>query len=675
MNRFRPRKDGSKGGDNPVGVAEGTAQQPKPGAHGWARVRLAHRKHTRRGSVTIHGDDAALVSRGVALSSELSRRSSSRRPSVVDALGDAGSMEVVAFNIAKRVRNEIIGRGAHWSAPYDERALGSLEYMVSDDELIVLCENACAKRFWCDSSLVEVATPAKVFGDLHGQFADLLRFFDEYGTPEPYGGDVGYVSYLFLGDYVDRGTLSLECVALLLAIKTCHPEQVTLLRGNHEDRDVNADFGFQQECLRRCPQGMRVWEACNAAFEMMPLAAVIDSAILCLHGGLGGSVRTLQQLRELPRPFVIEPEAQDPTTICVYDVLWSDPTENDEITGVRPNQRGEGVVRFGPDRVREFCDANALQLVLRAHECVWDGFEYFAQGQLLTVFSCPDYGGRYANDGAMLVVNRNLEVMPKVICSRHRSQTPSSATPPQSSPTPPPQRAGGGGGSGPTHARSPPSLAAEDAGDRSNHRQSARLRDLEMPHGLTKEVMRAPPDGAEQAYEGALATVHFNVSLLDGTLLHDSRAGDGEALEFTIGKQPSEAVLGWDLVLPGMGVGEIARLHCAPKYAYGERGAPPLIPPNASLVFELELICLRDEAPGGGDASGDVPTADDATASRFERWLEHKSLSHGQDGEEQVPVASSPPAASSTWDNDVDGARPPTPPRARPPPSSRATPG
>ena len=192
MNRFRPRKDGSKGGDKPVVVAEpaqqppaaesgeGAAQQPEPSAHGWARVRLAHRKHVRRGSVTIHGDDAALVSRGVALSSELSRRSSSRRPSVADALGDAGSMEGVAFNIAKRVRNEIIGRGAHWSAPYDERALGSLEYMVSDDELIVLCENACAKRFWCDSSLVEVAAPVKVFGDLHGQFADLLRFFDEY---------------------------------------------------------------------------------------------------------------------------------------------------------------------------------------------------------------------------------------------------------------------------------------------------------------------------------------------------------------------------------------------------------------------------------------------------------------------------------------------------------------
>lgn len=362
----------------------------------------------------ITGQDAAITSRRVSLDEQISRRSSDGPPSLKDQFGEQGSLSTNAGEIAKRVRNRVLGKGSTWTVPKPDRSgklgMGSLAYLVTDAELLLLCENAVQNKLWSDTSCVSVEAPVKVFGDIHGQFQDLLRFFEEYVAPEPYSGDIGYVHYLFLGDYVDRGTLSLEVIALLLSIKTLHPECVTLLRGNHEDREINMDFGFRDECIRRCPGGKQVWEACNTVFDWLPLSAVIDGSILCLHGGLGGSLTSLEQLRSMPRPFLIDPKCHDEHTNLIYDILWSDPTESDDVTGVRPNARGEGVVRFGPDRVRGFCQANQLQLVLRAHECVWDGFEYFAQGRLLTVFSCPDYGGRYANDGAMLVVNRSLEV-------------------------------------------------------------------------------------------------------------------------------------------------------------------------------------------------------------------------------------------------------------------------
>ena len=387
----------------------------------------------------ITDEDAAITSRRVSLNEQISGRSSDRRLSLGDQFGRQGSIGANAAEIAKRVRNRVLAKGSTWTVPKPDMTgqlgMGSLAYLVTDAELLLLCDNAVRNKLWSDTNCVSVQAPVKVFGDIHGQFQDLLRFFDEYVAPEPYSGDIGYVHYLFLGDYVDRGTLSLEVIALLLALKTLHPECITLLRGNHEDREINADFGFHDECIRRCTSGEQLWEACNTVFDWLPLSAVIDDRILCIHGGLGGSLKSLDQLRSLRRPFNIDAQCYDEQTNLLYDILWSDPTEADDVNGVRPNARGEGVVRFGPDRVQDFCRTNHLQLVLRAHECVWDGFEYFAQGRLLTVFSCPDYGGRHANDGAMLVVNRSLEVTNRVrvigvsilrlLCSRpHKPYTP-----------------------------------------------------------------------------------------------------------------------------------------------------------------------------------------------------------------------------------------------------------
>jgi hypothetical protein len=209
-------------------------------------------------------------------------------------------------DVAKRVCDTLLLGG--WDAAALERCgmgEGSLEYVCTDAELLIMCKLCLERRMWTTSSLVPLKAPLKIFGDLHGQFGDLQRFFAAFGSPNAYTGDVDYCSYLFLGDYVDRGKHSLEVVALLLALKICHPSRVTLLRGNHEDPQVNAHYGFRQECMRRCRDGAHVWTAINQVFEMMPVAALIDDVVLAVHGGIGESLQSLDQLRELPRPVSV----------------------------------------------------------------------------------------------------------------------------------------------------------------------------------------------------------------------------------------------------------------------------------------------------------------------------------------------------------------------------------
>ena len=148
----------------------------------------------------------------------------------------------------------------------------------------------------------------------------------------------------------------------------------------------------------------------NVMFQWLPLAAVIEDRVACMHGGIGRSITHISQLEELERPLTM-----DTGGIILMDVLWSDPTESDRVEGLRPNARGPGLVTFGPDRVRKFCEDNDLQMIIRAHECVMDGFERFAQGMLITVFSATNYCGTANNAGAILVLGRDLTLYPKLI--------------------------------------------------------------------------------------------------------------------------------------------------------------------------------------------------------------------------------------------------------------------
>ncbi|KAJ9536994.1 hypothetical protein OSB04_029727 [Centaurea solstitialis] len=284
------------------------------------------------------------------------------------------------------------------------------QFFLDCNELADLCDSS-ERIFSSEPSVLQLRAPIKIFGDLHGQFGDLMRLFDEYGSPST-AGDIAYIDYLFLGDYVDRGQHSLETISLLLALKVEHPQNIHLIRGNHEAADINALFGFRIECIERMGErdGIWAWHRINRLFNWLPLAALIEKKILCMHGGIGRSINHVEQIENLQRPISMEAGS-----IVLMDLLWSDPTENDSVEGLRPNARGPGLVTFGPDRVMEFCNNNDLQLIVRAHECVMDGFERFAQGHLITLFSATNYCGTANNAGAILVLGRDLVVVPKLI--------------------------------------------------------------------------------------------------------------------------------------------------------------------------------------------------------------------------------------------------------------------
>ncbi|KAJ1988623.1 Palmitoyl-protein thioesterase 1 [Coemansia spiralis] len=257
-------------------------------------------------------------------------------------------------------------------------------------------------------TLVDIAVPTDtvltVCGDVHGQFYDVLNIFDLNGFPSP------NLMYLFNGDFVDRGSFSVEVVLLFLALKLLYPESFFLNRGNHEATGMNQLYGFEGEVRHKyAVQGKRVFDLFQEVFEALPVAHLIGNKILVLHGGLysndtgkAGVVR-LQELRELPRFH------QPHYNSLLCESLWSDPQERE---GRAPNPRGTAI-QFGPDVTREFCRENGLTMVIRSHEQKDNGYEIAHDGQMVTVFSAPNYCDAAGNKGAYIRITHDLD------CSYH----------------------------------------------------------------------------------------------------------------------------------------------------------------------------------------------------------------------------------------------------------------
>ena len=260
---------------------------------------------------------------------------------------------------------------------------------LAEHEIKMLCSQA-RPILLAQPVLLELEAPMKVCGDIHGQFTDLLRLFE-------YGGFPPEANYLFLGDYVDRGKQSIETVCLLLAYKIQYPENFFILRGNHESAGINRIYGFYDECKRR--YSIKLWKVFSDIFNCLPAAALIDDKILCMHGGLSPELRSLHQIADIERPC----DVPDVGLLC--DLLWSDPDAS--VSGWGENDRGVSFV-FGADVVEDFLETHDLDLLVRAHQVVEDGYEFFAGRRLVTLFSAPNYCGEFDNAGGMISVDEDL---------------------------------------------------------------------------------------------------------------------------------------------------------------------------------------------------------------------------------------------------------------------------
>jgi len=272
--------------------------------------------------------------------------------------------------------------------------LRKCEYLPEND-LKALCEYV--KDILVEESNVQpVQSPVTVCGDIHGQYHDMLKLFDE-------GGQVPSTSYIFMGDFVDRGYNSLEVFTMLMLLKARWPAHITLLRGNHESRQITQVYGFYDECQRKYGNA-NAWRYCAEVFDYLTVSALIDGRAFCVHGGLSPDVRTLDQVCTIERVREVPHEGP----FC--DMVWSDPEEI-ETWAISP--RGAGWL-FGHQVVEEFNRLNGLQIICRAHQLVQEGHKYMFEDALVTVWSAPNYCYRCGNVAAILAFDDDLQAKPKL---------------------------------------------------------------------------------------------------------------------------------------------------------------------------------------------------------------------------------------------------------------------
>jgi diadenosine tetraphosphatase ApaH/serine/threonine PP2A family protein phosphatase len=235
-----------------------------------------------------------------------------------------------------------------------------------------------------ETALLVLSGEFTIVGDIHGDILSLIQTFQELGWPDAR-------CYVFLGDYVNRGDCSCEVLVLLYCLKILFPRSIFLLRGNHEFEEMTDHYRFRDECIARFQR--RLYFQFVKTFQALPIAAILNDNILCVHGGITPELADLGSLVKISHRIMASLE---------MDILWSDPRA--DIEGFEPSPRGQGCL-FGIAAYDSFLQKSGLTMMIRAHEECADGFNwpFGTDGKLLTVFSARNYCGK-GNDGAVAVV-------------------------------------------------------------------------------------------------------------------------------------------------------------------------------------------------------------------------------------------------------------------------------
>eukprot|EP01084_Bolivina_argentea_P003987 7558_1 len=269
--------------------------------------------------------------------------------------------------------------------------------ILSESCLTSLCSKA-KEIFISEPNIKRICCPVTICGDIHGQFADLLELFNT-------GGHVPETNYLFLGDYVDRGLYSVQVIELLIALKVRYPARVTILRGNHESRQISQIYGFYDECLAKYNGKTTAWKVFCDLFDYIPISALVNEQILCFHGGLSPHVAELSDILRLDRVKEVPHEGP----LC--DFLWSDPYDDSDGAmkghGWSVSPRGCGYV-FGKEISSKFNHANGLSVIARAHQMVMEGYNWCHDKNVVTIFSAPNYMSRCGNMGGIMEIDEHL---------------------------------------------------------------------------------------------------------------------------------------------------------------------------------------------------------------------------------------------------------------------------
>lgn len=252
-----------------------------------------------------------------------------------------------------------------------------------------------------EDKCARVVSPCYIIGDIHGNLEDLLTLEKSIWKRIPCVG----ANYVFLGDYVDRGQWGFECALYLMSFKTLAPNKVTMLRGNHEVRSLQKYYSYKKELEFKYGEelGLKVWEVTNKIFDKLPVAAVVDDAIFCAHGGIPYTAKTIDEINLSPRELS-DPEREAP---AAWEILWSDPCHPQQFIEMcstlklDPNETGGFVknvkrgtaYQFNEVGAASFLEANGLTHIVRAHEVPQNGFTFHFVNKCITIFSSSHYCG------------------------------------------------------------------------------------------------------------------------------------------------------------------------------------------------------------------------------------------------------------------------------------------
>ncbi len=256
------------------------------------------------------------------------------------------------------------------------------------------------EKLLLEFKIVDNKEEVYIIGDIHGNLHSLLNILEIIKKNKP-------KIIIFLGDIVDRGIRQLECLIIILALKILNPNKVFLLKGNHETLEMNQYYGFFQEFVQKFKDQEKFKEILEV-YYVLPFCAIVNTKILCLHGGIPEDIEILKKLKGLKHEdinSVFKSVAEG-----LYQIIWNDPKEG--LIGFAESFRGPGIKFFGEDVFNNFMKSYNLEYLIRAHECFPEGYRWFFNNRLLSIFSSANYRGFYSPNPASYAIVRNDKIFP-----------------------------------------------------------------------------------------------------------------------------------------------------------------------------------------------------------------------------------------------------------------------